>query len=159
MTRLTPNLCARLGELALALDCSRVRIHSPDSDGLSQAVRRLVLWVSRGRAVALGNHIFLPKRSDDDLPVLAHELTHCVQYQTWGARRYYARGLGEQVRYLLHRLLVVGSSPYAYIVEDEKPFESYGMEQQGQIVEDCFRNDGLARRISPYRPGELTANG
>jgi hypothetical protein len=103
--------------------------------------------------VALGNHIFLPKRSDDDLPMLAHELIHCVQYQTWGARRYYARGLREQVRFLLHRLLGVGSSPYGYTIEEEKPFESYGMEQQGQIVEDCFRRDALASRISPYQPG------
>jgi len=153
VARLTPNLCAQLGELALALDCSLVRIHSADSAGLSQAFRRLVLWVSRGRAVALGNHIFLPTRSADDLPMLAHELIHCVQYQTWGAPRYYARGLREQARYLLHRVLGVGSSPYAYRFEEVKPFESYGMEQQGQIVEDCFRRDGLARRISPYRPG------
>jgi Domain of unknown function (DUF4157) len=130
-----------------------VRIHSTDSAGLSKVFRGLVLWLSRGRAVALGNHIFLPPRSADDLPLLAHELTHCAQYQKWGARRYYARGLSEQARYLLHRLLGVSSSPYAYSIDDAKPFESYGMEQQGQIVEDCFRSDGVARRISPYRPG------
>jgi hypothetical protein len=153
VTRLTPNLRAQLGELTRALDCSRVRIHSADSVGVSNAFRRLVLWVSRGRAVALGNHIILPRRSADDLPMLAHELIHCAQYQAWGARRYYARGLREQVRYLLHRVLGVGSSPYAYRVEEEKPFESYGMEQQGQIVEDCFRRDALAGRISPYQPG------
>jgi hypothetical protein len=157
VARLTPNLYAQLGELTLALDCSRVRIHSADSAGLSNAFRRLVLWVSRGRAVALGNHIFLPKRPGDDLPVLAHELIHCVQYQTWGARRYFARGLRDQMRYLLHRALGVGSSPYAYRIEGEKPFESYGMEQQGQIVEDCFRRDAFASRISPYQPGG-TAN-
>jgi len=158
VTRLTPSLCAQLGDLALALDCSRVRVHSADSDGLSKAFRRLVLWFSRGRAVALGNHIFLPRRSNDDLPLLAHELTHCVQYQTWGARRYFARGLREQLRYLLHRLLGVGSSPYAYTIQEEKPFESYGMEQQGQIVEDCFRCDAGASRISPYRPPPRGAN-
>jgi hypothetical protein len=152
VARLTPSLCARLGELALALDCSQVRIHSADSDGLSKVIRRLVLWVSRGRAVALGNHVFLPRRSGDDLAVLAHELTHCVQYQTWGAPRYFARGVSEQVRYLLHRLLGLGSSPYGYTMEEEKAFESYGMEQQGQIVEDCFRRDPVASRISRYRP-------
>jgi len=142
----------------MALDCSRVRIHSAGSAGPSKVFRRLVLWLSRGRAVALGNHVFLPRESADDLPLLAHELTHCAQYQKWGAPRYYARGLSEQARYLLHRLLGVSSSPYAYSIDEAKPFESYGMEQQGQIVEDCFRNDGMARRISPYRPGELTAN-
>ena len=152
MSRLTPSLYAQLGELALALDCSRVRIHSGNAAGPGDVLRRLVLWVSRGRAVALGNHIFLPTGWDGDLAVLAHELTHCVQYQTWGARRYFARGLREQVRYLLHRLCGIGSSPYAYTLEQEKPFESYGMEQQGQIVEDCFRSDAIASRISPYRP-------
>jgi uncharacterized protein DUF4157 len=152
--RLTPNQCAQLGGLALALDCARVRIHTAESTGLSKAFRRIVLSLSRGRAVALGNHIFLPQRSDDDLAVLAHELTHCVQYQRWGAPRYYARGLREQARDLLHRLLGVGQSPYAYRIEGEKPFEAYGMEQQGQIVEDCFRSDALARRVSPYQPGE-----
>jgi Domain of unknown function (DUF4157) len=150
--RLTPNLCAQLGELTQALDCSRVRIHSGNAAGLANGVRRLVLWVSRGRAVALGNHVFLPLGSDADVAVLAHELTHCVQFQTWGARRYFARGIGEQARYLLHRLFGIGSSPYAYTIEQAKPFESYGMEQQGQIVEDCFRRDATAGRISPYRP-------
>jgi hypothetical protein len=152
VSRLTPYLCAQLGELALALDCSRVRIYSGSAAGLGKVLRRLVLWVSQGRAVALGNHIFLPAGSDADLAMLAHELTHCVQYQTWGMRRYFARGLREQVRYLLHRLFGFGSSPYAYTVEQEKPFESYGMEQQGQIVEDCFRRDVAASRISPYKP-------
>jgi hypothetical protein len=129
-----------------------VRIHSADATGLSKGFRGLVLLLSGRRAVALGNHIFLPGRFEDDLPVLAHELTHCVQYQSWGPRRYFARGLKEQVRDLLHRLLRVGSSPYAYAVEEGRPFESYGMEQQGQIVEDCFRSDAAASRISPYRP-------
>jgi hypothetical protein len=152
VSRLTPNLCAQLGELALALDCSRVRIHSGNATGLAKVFRRLVLGVSRGRAVALGNHIFLSTGSDADLALLAHELTHCVQYQTWGARRYFARGLREQARDLLHRLFGIGSSPYTYTVEEEKPFESYGMEQQGQIVEDCFRRDAKASRVSPYRP-------
>ncbi|HEY7636716.1 MAG TPA: DUF4157 domain-containing protein [Gemmatimonadales bacterium] len=140
-----------MGELTRALDCSRVRIHSVESDGAAKLLRRLVLWLSRGRAVALGNHIFLPHRSDGDLPVLAHELTHCAQYQEWGAARYYARGVGEQMRYLVHRLLGVGSSPYSYTVDEGRPFESYGMEQQGQIVEDCFRSDVTAAARRSYK--------
>jgi hypothetical protein len=103
--------------------------------------------------VALGNHIFLPARSESDLAVLAHELTHCAQYQQWGAFRYYARGFTEQLRELLHRRFGMGSSPYAYRLEEPKQFAAYGMEQQGQIVEDSFRRDALASRISPYRPG------
>lgn len=71
--------------------------------------------------------------------MLAHELTHCGQYQAWGPLRYYARGAAAQARDLLHRSLGLGHSPYAYEIEPERPFESYGMEQQAQIVEDSFR--------------------
>ena len=99
----------------------------------------MVLWVSRGRAVTLGNHVFLPSRCEADLRVLAHELTHCGQYQAWGPVRYYTRGAVAQLRDLLHRTLGLGPSPYAYDLEAGKPFESYGMEQQAQIVEDSFR--------------------
>jgi hypothetical protein len=99
-----------------------------------------VLWVSGGRAVALGNHVFLPEHGDRDLRVLAHELTHCGQYQAWGPLRYYARGAIEQLRELLHRTTGIGRSPYEYELEAGKPFESYGMEQQAQIVEDSFRS-------------------
>jgi hypothetical protein len=102
-------------------------------------MRRLVLWGSGGRAIALGNDVFLPEWCDGDLRVLAHELTHCGQYQAWGPLRYYARGAVEQLRSLLHRTLGIGRSPYAYEMEFDRPFESYGMEQQAQIVEDSFR--------------------
>ncbi len=71
--------------------------------------------------------------------VLAHELTHCGQYQAWGPLTYYTRGASEQLRALLHRSFGVGRSPYDYRLEPGKPFESYGMEQQAQIVEDAFR--------------------
>ena len=33
-----------------------------------------------------------------------------------------------------------------------KAFEAYGMEQQGQIVEDSFRGDRAALAVSPFRP-------
>jgi hypothetical protein len=117
-------------------------------------LRRLVLGVSRNRAVALGNHVFLPDRCRDDVAVLAHELTHCGQYQAWGAVTYYARGARAQVKELLYRTLRIGTSPYRYNVEREKPFRAYGMEQQAQIVEDCFRGDPGARSVSPFRPNE-----
>ena len=110
MERVTPEDCARLDCLRHPLDYSRVRLHRAGSGG---AFRRVVLWASRGRAVALGNHVFLPAQSDRDLRVLAHELTHCGQYQAWGPVRYYARGAAAQLRDLLHRTLGVGRSPYA----------------------------------------------
>jgi hypothetical protein len=150
--RLTPAECAELGSLALIVDCRRVRLYR-ESGGTSGLLRSLVLRLSLNRAVALGNHVFLPDRCRRDLPVLAHELTHCGQYQAWGPWVYFGRGLAAQVRDLLHRTLRIGSSPYRYRPEATKPFEAYGMEQQGQIVEDSFRGNAAAQAISPFRPG------
>lgn len=135
MERVTPEEHSRLGCLRRPVDLARVRLHRAESSGM---LRRLVLWASRGRAVALGNDVFLPARNDGDLRVLAHELTHCGQYQAWGPWRYYTRGAAAQALDLLHRMLGIGRSPYAYEIEPGKPFDAYGMEQQAQIVEDSF---------------------
>ncbi len=137
-----------LGNLCERVDCDRVRVHRERGD----ALRRAVLALSGGRAVTLGNHVFL---ADGPLAValLAHELTHCGQYQAWGPVVYYARGLADRVRDILHLALGVGSGPYRYVANGE-PFEAYGMEQQGQIVEDCFNGDLAAAGISPYCPRE-----
>jgi len=150
--QLTAGECAALGTLAGVVDCSRVRIYRTGCHGSTGLARRLVLSLSRRRAVALGNHVFLPGWCEADLAVLAHELTHCGQYQRWGALRYFSRGVAAQLRELAHRTLGVGESPYAYRIEPGKPFDAYGMEQQGQIVEDSFRGSDLARAVSPYRP-------
>jgi hypothetical protein len=152
MERLTAEERASLGTLPARVDCERVRLHRGRSEGAAGALRRAVLWASRGRAIALGNHVFLPDRCAGDLATLAHELTHCGQYQAWGAWRYFTRGAAVQLRDLLHRTLGIGRSPYAYRLEDGKPFDAYGMEQQGQIVEDSFRGDRAALAVSPFRP-------
>jgi hypothetical protein len=144
---------AGLGNLAELVDCARVRVHrTGGGDGGGGLVRRVVLWASRGRAVTLGNHVFLPDPCRGDLAVLAHELTHCGQYQAWGAWRYFTRGAAAQLRDLLHRALGVGTNPYHYTLEPGKPFHAYGMEQQAQIVEDCYRGNLPARAVSPFRP-------
>ena len=151
MNRLTPEERARLGGLAIRVDCTRVRLHRDPG-----RLRALVLWLSRGRAVALGNDVFLPDPCADDLATLAHELTHCGQFQRWGAIRYFSRGAAAQLRELLHRA-GLGRSPYAYRLEAGKPFDAYGIEQQGQIVEDCFRGTAEPLAVSPYRPGDPAA--
>jgi hypothetical protein len=122
-------------------DWSRVRLYRPGCGGAAGWLRRLVLRASRNRAVALGNRVFLPDRCEGDLGVLAHELTHCAQYQTWGPLVYYARGAVNQLLDQIHRQLRVGPSPYSYRVKPGKPFGSYGMEQQAQMVEDSFRQE------------------
>ncbi len=123
--------------------------------GRGRLVSRLVLHASRNRAIALGNRVFLPDRCEGDLGVLAHELTHCAQYQAWGPGVYFARGMISQLRHLIHRTLRVGSSPYSYQVKPGKPFRSYGMEQQAQMVEDRFRQARPA--IIPYHQPDLPA--
>ena len=125
--------------IPLEADWSRVRLYRPECGGAAGWLRRIILQASRGRAVALGNRVFLPDRCEGDLATLAHELTHCAQYQTWGPGVYFARGMITQLRELAHRRLRVGSSPYSYRVKPGKPFRSYGMEQQAQMVEDRFR--------------------
>lgn len=152
MNALTPEERARLAGLRARVDLGRVRLHRAQTQGAAGALRRLVLTVSRGRAIALGNHVFLPDRCAGDLAVLAHELTHCGQYQAWGAWRYFRRGIVAQFRDLVHRTIGVGESPYRYRLEAGKPFDAYGMEQQGQIVEDSFRGDAAALAVSPFRP-------
>jgi len=140
-----------LGSLCHCLDLSRVRLHRGGGGALARGLRRAVLALSGGRGVALGNHVFLPDRSAGLVPVIAHELTHCAQYQAWGPVRYYARGAAERLRELRWRL-GRGPNPYAYEADPAKQFEHYRMEQQGQIVEDCFRGSARAAAISPYRP-------
>jgi hypothetical protein len=146
--RLSPDERAALGRLAARVDCGRVRLYRGRS---LRRLRGLVLWASRGRAVALGNHVFLPDHCAADLAVLAHELTHCGQYQRWGPWRYFSRGATAQLRDLVHRVLGVGTSPYHYHLEPGKPFEAYGMEQQAQIIEDIFRARG-GKRETGYDP-------
>jgi uncharacterized protein DUF4157 len=142
-----------LGNLGTAVDCERVRLYRSSASGPASLLRRVVLFASRNRATTLGNRVFLPDRWERDVAVLAHELTHCGQYQAWGPLRYFARGAAAQVRDLLFRKMRIGSSPYHYQLDPEKPFEAYGMEQQGQIVEDCFRGQSAARDLSPFQPG------
>lgn len=134
------------------VDWARVRIHKGGGSG--DLLCRAVLWVSGGRAVALGNTVFLPDQCRGDVGVLAHELTHCAQYQAWGAWRYFTRGAVAQMRELLYRMLGVGTSPYAYTLDTTKPLHAYGMEQQAQIIEDEVRRALL--RGSPPRVPEYS---
>lgn len=142
-TCLTEAERAVIDAIPLVIDGSRVRLYRAGCGRGAGWLRWLILRVSRDRAVALGNHVFLPDGCQDDLPVLAHELTHCGQYQAWGPWVYFRRGLAARVRELLYRTVGIGVSPYRYEMDPSKPFEAYGMEQQGQIVEDSFRGQAI----------------
>lgn len=108
--------------------------------------RRLVLFLSRGRGVTLGHWIFLPDWCAEDPAVMAHELEHVRQYEAWGPIRYYARGIREQAQFLLSRV-GLAANPYDWRRAGIKPFEEYGMEQQGQIAEDAVRGDKVAMQV------------
>lgn len=140
--------CAAIGALPLPVDWSRLRVYGSACGRGAGFLRRVVLALSRGRAVALGNHVFLPARCEGDLATLAHEATHCAQYQAWGPWRYFLRGAAAQLRDLAHRVLGIGRSPYAYSATPGRPFAAYGMEQQAQIVEDALRGSAAARAIT-----------
>jgi hypothetical protein len=132
-----------LAEVCRRFDTAAVRLHRTPGD----ALRALVLLLSGGRAVTLGRHVFLPSARAGDLALLAHELTHCRQYEEWGFLRYYRRGAAEQARHLLSRLGAV-PDPYDWRRGPPRKFEEYGMEQQGQLVEDAYRGDPTAREIA-----------
>lgn len=148
-----PETCAKIGDLPLPLDWNRVRLYGSGCGRGAGLLRGAVLRLSRGRAVALGNHVFLPARCEHDLAALAHEATHCAQYQAWGPWRYFIRGAAAQLRDLAHRVFGVGRSPYAYTPAPGVPFEAYGMEQQAQIVEDALRGSAAARAITARSAG------
>ena len=128
-----------------SIDLDRVRIYNDRS-----LLGRLIIRLTRGAAIALGYRIFISR--DLTLPVMAHEMAHVCQYEEWGALRYLARGAWNQI--VLRAVL--GRDVYRWEPEPGKSFVEYGMEQQGQIVEDCFdlsssRRDS-AQLLSPYKP-------
>lgn len=150
-----------LAHVPLLLDPGRVRLYRVGCGGRAGLVRRVVLGLSGGRAIALGNRVFLPEHCGADPAVLAHELTHCAQYQAWGPVRYYLRAAATQLRDLGYRLFGLGTSQYAWGHQPGKPFDAYGMEQQGQIVEDSLRGHARAREVlasasSPIHQGDAT---
>jgi uncharacterized protein DUF4157 len=151
--RLTAAEVTGLAGLPLPVDLNRVRLHRGAGGRMRRALRALVLRCTGGRAIALGNQVFLPDACCRSLPVLAHEVTHCAQYQAWGPLRYYFRGVHDRLREVSHRG-GRGPSPYDYTAEAPKSFESYGMEQQGQIVEDWIRGSPRAAALVIARAGD-----
>ena len=127
------------------IDLDRVRIYHPRS-----LLGRLVVRCTRGAAIALGYHVFIPRNTS--LPVMAHELAHVCQYREWGALQYLARGAWNQI--VLRTLL--GRDVYHWEPVPGKTFADYGMEQQGLIVQDSFdvnsARRAAARLLSPYQP-------
>jgi hypothetical protein len=140
---------ASLGNECQSVDCDKVRVHRGEDSFIANTFRHIVLFLSHHRAVTLGHHIYLPGAQAHDPATLAHEVAHTGQYNEWGFFKYYGKGVGARLSEL------TGGDPYSLPnpFPQGKSFSSYGMEQQGQIVENCFNQDiGGACAVSPYHP-------
>jgi RHS repeat-associated protein len=128
---LTPEEKAQLGNLC--------------SGGNASACDKIRVRIIEGRPRSLGSNISL--NVGYSLGELAHEVFHYVdQYQRMGMVSYYlsfgALHLGE---------LLFGTDLYSWTPGQQ--FREYGLEQQGQIVQDCYNGSATACDISPYDPG------
>jgi RHS repeat-associated protein len=134
-------------------DCDQVNI-------VTSGVRHaLVMKLSGGRAVTLGNTIYSPRalnpNSRADVALAAHELVHAGEYQMLAAEgrglQYYQHGLMGRIREHL------GQKPYDWRRVGRPFAEENGnaFEARGQVVEDCFLGVAAACAASPYRPTGL----
>jgi hypothetical protein len=122
-----------LGRLCREADCGKIRVYRGHDGVGANAMRAAALKLSRGRSWTLGNNIFLRDRDANSESALAHEVTHAWQYQILGPSEWLRRAVNDRVSEL------VGISPYEYRLNG-RPFSMYntdGLEQQAQIIEDC----------------------
>lgn len=110
------------------------------------------MGASGGRAVTLGNNIFMGSPPDPssayDMEVVVHELTHVGQYQQWGAAAYYLEALTDRFTEW------GGGDPYAWRGTRGEVSERWRrMEQRASIVQDCFGGSSRACALSPYSFG------
>lgn len=128
---LTPEQKKKLGDLCSANNakaCDEVRVH-----------------ITTGREHSFGKDISL--KENYPIWLLAHEVFHYVdQYKSMGALNYYV-----QFGILHAEEQLFGTDLYSW--QPGLAFREYGLEQQGQIVQDCYHTGGTACDISPYHPG------
>lgn len=125
-------------------DGEKAIAHSVFGDRLQLDTIRLktAWWVLKGYAVSPNGHIYF-HRADfcEDFSSqnvyqrawLVHELTHVWQIQ---------QGIKVFRRALFNRR-------YAYQLQANKPFGSYGVEQQARMVEDYYKQRELAQDYQP----------
>jgi RHS repeat-associated protein len=128
---LTDEEIKQLGNLCNAVDCSKVVVIDTPFD----------------RSLTLGHTIFLSSSDEGNLSVLAHEMAHVARYEQYGTLRYIKDGVIAQWHYSTGK-----SDPYVYSgLLDGRSFFNYGIEQQGQMVEDRVKNPRkLVCSMVPY---------
>jgi hypothetical protein len=134
------------------VNCDKVQIHEGKDGWFQNLVRTVGTFISRGRTFTLGNHIYVGDQNMHNGTVrdytLAHELTHVFQLHALGAEEYWDKMLR------IHSNDIFGDSnaPYQLPSVPGGMFFHYGLEQQGQIVEDCFGPKVAWCTVSPFRP-------
>jgi len=107
LEKITEEERKKLGNQCEKVNCDKADIHRGNDGKARNLFRKAVLFVSGGRSVTLGNHVYLANEDAQSIPVLAHEVTHVGQYQQWGAMKYYGRGAGARFNEAF------GSDPYS----------------------------------------------
>jgi hypothetical protein len=100
---------------------------------------RVVVTSVIAAPTTLGNNIRTPHRNMEDW-VLIHELTHVWQYQTQGTRYISSSACAQLIA-----AIASGDRNAAYEYRPgQRSIYDYPAEQQAHIVEDYFKNPGLA---------------
>lgn len=131
---LTEEERKKLGNTCDKVDCDKVDVHRGNDGRVRNALRKAVMFVSGGRSVTLGNHVYLGDGDAQSTPVLAHEVTHVGQYQEWGAIKYYGRGAGARIEEIF------GGDPYSLPspLPNGVPFGSYGWSNKDRLFRTVF---------------------
>ena len=113
-----------------------------------------VLWASRGRAVALGNHVFLPDRCAADLATLAHELHPLRPVPGVGrAGATSPAAPSAQLRELLHRALRRGRESLRTTgSKTGSRSRPTGWNSRGRSSRTPSAVTAAALAVSPFRP-------
>jgi hypothetical protein len=112
------------------LDLARLRLREggPAAWGSTRAVGQTIFFDGRARFAA-------QRHTPRGRSLLVHEAVHVWQYQHIGWR-YAVGSVAEQFRAWLR----LGSrrGAYLYCLSPERPFQTYGYEQQAQMIQDYF---------------------
>ncbi len=121
--------------------CDKARMHNTLGGILAPTA------MTFGHTIAFREGTNINSTDREFVALLAHELTHVVQYRELGAVAFYGRAIWEHT---LGRLF--HGNPYS-VDRFDRPFGSYRLEQQGTIVHLCYLNPSSAAcGASPYRP-------
>jgi hypothetical protein len=112
---------------------------------------RPIFKTNGGRAFATWHTINLPEASQNNIPLLVHELVHTYQYEQCGSV-YIGQGLGAQIRCGRKAYDYGGSRGLSADYAAGKRYSDYNREQQGQIAQDYCSLWLNEQNTSAYEP-------